>query len=310
MKTRPDGILILIYLLLMATGWVSIFFTTYQHVDFEINTSYGMQLIWVGSSVVLGIFIYIISKRFYFNFSAYIYAIFVFLILLVIFIGKEKSGAKSWLGIGRFGIQPSEIAKYATCLLLARYVSMRSVDLSYWKNALGAGMIVGIPILLILLQNDTGTALPLLFLVFALFREGLTPWVLIVGFAAILLFILLMFIVQWKILFALSLLFVLFLIYFVKKKWKKLGLFVIYLCSMLFVISVDTAYHNILQKHQRERIDVLFGKISDPQKLEYNVIQAKIAIGSGGVWGKASAKARKPNLILSPNNPPISFSAP
>ena len=300
MKNRPDGLLILLYLLLMGIGWVSIFFTTYQD-DFVINSSYGMQLIWVGSSVLLGIFIYIISKRFYYNFAAYIYVLFVFLILLVIFIGVEKSGARSWLGIGRFGIQPSEMAKYATCLLLARYVSMRTVDLQYWKNAVGALIIVAIPVLLILLQNDTGTALPLLFLVFALFREGLTPWLLIFGFLAIALFISLVFFSQWIILLIVTSVFITLFIRSRKRKltnvWK---LVIVYASITLYIFSADLMYNKVLKPHQKQRIDLLLGKIDDVKGIGYHTNQSKIAIGSGGLFGKGFGEGTQTKLNFVP----------
>ena len=301
MKNRPDWMLILIYLLLMAIGWVSIFFTTYQGGNFEIRESYGMQLIWAGSSLLLGIFVYIISQRFYYNFAAYIYVIFTLLIVLVIFVGVEKSGAKSWLGVGGFGIQPAEVAKYAVCLLLARYVSGRSVDMSYWKNALGAGIIVGIPVLLILLQNDTGTALPLLFLVFALFREGLTKWLLIFGFLAAILFICSVFFSEWIILLFITLIFTSLFFYLRKKNlvktWK---LFAVYASMILYIFTTDTIYHQILQPHQKQRIDLLLGKIDDLKGVGYNTNQAKIAIGSGGLFGKGFGEGTQTKLNFVP----------
>ena len=301
MKNRPDWILILIYLLLIGIGWVSIFFTTYQYGDFEINTTYGMQLIWVASSVFLGIFVYIISKRFYYNFAAYIYILFAFLIVLVIFIGVEKSGAKSWIGIGRFGIQPAEIAKYATCLLLARYLSMRSVDLSYWKNAVGAFIIIGIPILLIVLQNDTGTALPLLFLVFALFREGLSYWFLVAGFLALTLFICLVFFPQWIILLVITLV---FLVLFLRSRKKKLikvwKMIVVYTLIVLYTFTVNIIYYKVLQPHQKQRIDLLFGKIDDVKGIGYHTNQSKIAIGSGGLFGKGFGEGTQTKLNFIP----------
>jgi len=300
MKNRPDGLLIFIYLLLMAIGWVSIFFTTYQG-DFTTNSSYGRQLIWVGSSVILGIFVYIINKQFYYNFAAYIYLLFAFLIVLVIFVGVARSGAKSWLGVGQFGIQPAEIAKYATCLLLARYVSMRSVDLSYWKNALGAAIIIGIPILLILLQNDTGTALPLLFLVFALFREGLTYWILVFGFLAAIIFICSVFFQEWIILLIITLLFVALFIYFRKNKFKKTGrLVLVYASMVLYLFTVDVVYSKILQQHQRQRIDLLLGKIDDIKGIGYHTNQSKIAIGSGGLFGKGFGEGTQTKLNFVP----------
>jgi rod shape determining protein RodA len=285
----------------MAIGWVSIFFTTYQGGGFEINTTYGMQLIWVGASVVLGIFVYIISRQFYYNFAAYIYLLFAFLIILVIFVGVEKSGAKSWLGIGRFGIQPAEVAKYATCLLLARYVSGNSVDLSYWKNAIGAGIIIGIPILLILLQNDTGTALPFVFLVFALFREGLTKWLLIFGFLAIILFICSVFFLEWKISLIITLIFTVLFFYFRKKKivrtWR---FYAVYAAIIAYVFTTDVIYNNVLQPHQKQRIDLLLGKIDDHKGIGYNTNQAKIAIGSGGLLGKGFGEGTQTKLNFVP----------
>jgi len=300
MKNRPDWLLILIYLLLLATGWVSVFFTTYQGY-FAMDSVYGKQLIWAGSSVLLGVFVYIISKRFYYNFAAYIYVLFAALILLVVFIGVEKSGAKSWLGVGRFGIQPAEAAKYATCLLLARYVSIRSVKLSYWKNALGAAIIVGIPILLMLLQNDTGTALPLLFLVFALFREGLTPWVLIFGFLALLLFACLVFFSEWIILSIITLVFIVLFISFRKKKAKNiLKLAVVYISIVVYTFTADLIYDRVLKPYQKERIDLLFGKIEDLKGIGYNTNQAKIAIGSGGLIGKGFGEGTQTKLNFVP----------
>ena len=285
----------------MAIGWISIFFTTYQEGDFEINSSYGMQLIWAGSSVLLGIFVYIISKRFYYNFAAYIYVLFVMLILVVLFFGVEKSGAKSWLGIGRFGIQPAEIAKYATCLLLARYVSMRSVDLSHWKNVFGAAIIVSVPIVLIVLQNDTGTALPLLFLIFALFREGLTYWILVFGFLAVILFACLVFFSEWIIILVITLVFIALFIGFRKMKsrniWK---LVVVYASIVVYTFTVDFIYDRALKPHQKQRIDLLFGKIDDTKGIGYNTNQAKIAIGSGGLFGKGFGEGTQTKLNFVP----------
>ena len=251
--------------------------------------------------MILSIFVYIISRQFYYNFAAYFYVLFAFLIVLVIFIGVARSGAKSWLGIGQFGIQPAEMMKYAVCLLLARYVSMRSVDLLYWKNAVGALIIVGIPVLLILLQNDTGTAIPLLFLVFALFREGLTQWLLIFGFLAILLFSCTMFFPQWAIILIITLFFV---VLFIRSSKKKLGLagrlLIVYASVVFYTFTVDAIYEKVLQPHQRQRIDLLFGKIDDVKRIGYHTNQSKIAIGSGGWFGKGFGEGTQTKLNFIP----------
>ena len=300
MRYKPDWMLILAFLLLTAVGWISIFFTQYQPGNFTMESSYGMQLIWIASLWLIGLFVFIINKRFYYNFSAYIYMFFNILILLVLFVGVERSGAKSWLGIGGFGIQPAEFAKYGTCLFLARYLSLYNCDLTKWKSILGAAIIILIPVLLILLQNDTGTALPFFFLVFALFREGLTPWILIIGFLAILLFVLLIYFPQWIVLIAVSVIFIGLLIYFFKNRKYISQLLITYFVVVLFVFTADVFYHKILKEHQRQRIELLFGKIDDPRGIGYNVNQAKIAIGSGGLIGKGFGEGTQTKLNFVP----------
>ena len=288
-----------LFILLIAVGWISIFFTKYQG-DFTMDSSYGMQLIWIASLLLIGLFVYVIRHRFYYNFSAYIYLFFNVLILLVFFVGVERSGAKSWLGISGFGIQPAEFAKYATCLLLARYISQYSCDLTKWKQVAAVASIILIPTVLILLQNDTGTAIPFLFLIFTLFREGLTPWILIIGFIAIFLFVLLLYISPKIILITLTILFLITIIYFLRKKRKIGRILLLYLGMIGFVFVVGAAYHSVLQEHQRKRIDNLFGKIDDPKGIGYNVNQAKIAIGSGGLYGKGFGKGTQTKLNFVP----------
>ena len=300
MRYKPDWMLILAFLLLTAIGWISIFFTQYQPGNFTMESSYGMQLIWIASLWLIGLFVFIINKRFYYNFSAHIYTFFNILVLLVLFVGVERSGAKSWLGVGGFGIQPAEFAKYGTCLLLARYLSLYNCDLTKRKNVLGAAILILIPVLLILLQNDTGTALSFFFLVFTLFREGLTPWILIIGFLVILLFVLLIYFPQWIILIAVSVVFIGLFVYLLRKR-KYISQFLIaYFAIVLFIFSVDVFYHKVLKEHQRQRIELLFGKIDDPRGIGYNVNQAKIAIGSGGLTGKGFGEGTQTKLNFVP----------
>jgi rod shape determining protein RodA len=301
MRNKLDWILLLLFILLTACGWISIFSTEYQHGNFLIHSSYGMQLIWIASMYFIGIFILVIHKRFYYNFAAYIYLFFISLILLVFFVGIERSGAKSWLGFGGFGIQPAEFAKYGTCLLLSRFLSLRFCDLKLVKHLLIAAVIIFIPLCLILLQNDTGSAIPFLFLVFALFREGLSPWVLIVGFAAVLLFSLLVYFSQWIVILSLSVLFFLvFILFFRKKKQGLLKMVIIYLSTVAVIFCAGTFYRHVLKEHQRKRIELLFGKINDPKGIGYNVNQSMIAIGSGGLTGKGFGESTQTRLNFVP----------
>jgi rod shape determining protein RodA len=260
-----------------------------------------MQLIWIASLCFIGLFALVIHKRFYYNVATYFYLFFILLILLVFLIGKEHSGAKSWLGIGGFGIQPAEFAKYGTCLLLSRFLSLRHCNLRQKKYILIAAIIICIPVCLILLQNDTGSAIPFLFLIFALYREGLPAWILTVGFVAILLFVLLVYFSQWLILIVLSILFLFILILsFRRKKQNLLTIILIYLLAIGYIFSVDTFYHKILQEHQRKRIELVFGKIDDPKGIGYNVNQSMIAIGSGGLTGKGVGESTQTQLNFIP----------
>jgi rod shape determining protein RodA len=300
MRNKPDWALLLLFVLLTAIGWISVFYTAYQPDNFTLSSTYGMQLIWIVSLWLIGLFVYVISRRFYYNFSAYIYILFNLLILVVFFVGVEHAGAKSWLGVGGFGIQPTEFAKYATCLFLSRYMSSPACDLRKWHGLLGAAIIILIPVGLILLQNDTGSALPFFFLLFALFREGLPAWIMIAVFSAIGLFILLIYFPQWMIIVAISLLFLVVFSWFCKKKKPRFKLVLIYFLLLGYILSVDVIYHKVLQPHQQQRIELLFGHINDPKGIGYNVNQAKIAIGSGGIYGKGFGKGTQTKLNFVP----------
>jgi rod shape determining protein RodA len=301
MKNKPDGILIFLVLLLTVIGWVSIFSTVYRPGYFAIDSVYGMQLIWIAAMGLIAIFVIVIHKRFYYNFASYIYIFFNLLVLLVFFVGIERSGSKSWVGIGGFGIQPAEFAKYGTCLFLSRFLSLRFCDLTQWKHVLIALTIIFIPVALILLQNDTGSAIPFLFLVFALFREGLSTWILILGFAIILLFVLVIYFSQWIIIVSLTVLFLSFILMRIRKKRRGiLKIAAIYLLTIGCVSSVDVIYRHVLQDHHRKRIDLLFGKIDDPKRIGYNVNQSMIAIGSGRLLGKGFGEGTQTRLNFVP----------
>ncbi len=300
MNRKPDVVLIVVYLFLVLSGWLSIFSTSNQSGEFLLQSNYGYQLIWIASSVLIALFAYVLKTRFFWNIAQYIYILFCILLLVVIFVGTEVSGAKSWIGIGNFGIQPAEFAKYATCLFLAKYVSSAHCDLTKSNSLLRVSLLIMIPIVLILLQNDTGSALPFLFLIFALFREGLTPWLLIIGFTAILLFVLLVYFSQWTVLLIVAILFALMFLKMYKKKKYHLGMLTVFFIIAVYIFSVDMLYNKVLKTHQKERIELLFGKIEDPRGVGYNVNQAQIAIGSGGFWGKGFGNGTQTQLKYVP----------
>lgn len=300
MIKRERGILdninwsvILIYFLLVFIGWISIYSAVYDESHsniFDTSTRYGKQAIWLLMSIIMAFFIIIIDPKF-FSQTAYIwYGLFIIMLLAVLFIGTETKGSKSWFGIGEFGIQPSEFAKVTTSLALAKALSGIDVDMKDFRTKFYGISIVIAPMLLVLLQNDTGSALVFLVFVLVLFREGLSLSVLIFGAVSVILFILALLINTYLligILFIITL--VIWRLLHSKKNtiWLFLGLFTI---ASGMVFSVDYVYDNALGQHQKNRIEVLLGQKKDPLGVEYNVNQSKIAIGSGGFFGKGFLK--------------------
>ena len=212
------------------------------------------------------------------------------MLLAVLLIGTETKGAKSWFGVGDFGIQPSEFAKATTALALAKILSGIDVDMKDLKTKIYAITIIAIPMILVLLQNDTGSALVFFIFVLVLFREGLSLSVLIFGVVAIILFILALLINTYLLI---GILFVVTILLWLLFRSRKVSIFLflgLFVLASGIVYSVDYVYDNALGAHQKDRIEVLLGQKKDPQGVEYNVNQSKIAIGSGGFFGKGFLK--------------------
>ncbi len=289
----PDWLLLVLYLVLVLYGWLSIYSATAstEHARiFDISQRYGKQLLWIGLAVVLGFSILLIDAKF---FSALAYVIYGFMIIVlmgVLVFGTTVAGSKSWFEIGSFAIQPGEFAKFATALALAKYLSLTNVDMRRLKTKIWALAIIGAPAILILLQNDTGSALVYAAFVLVLFREGLSGMTIVSAVVAAALFILTIIFGEIYIAIALLVLAIFSFLIFkkIRRNWK---VFLIGLSfSMVFVFSVDYAFNNVLESHQRVRIQVMLGLKKDPLGAGYNVNQAKIAIGSGGLTGKGYFK--------------------
>ncbi len=286
-----DWGVIIIYLVLVLFGWLNIYAAVYdgEHSSmFDFSCRYGKQIIWIGASLLIALFVIILDPKFFTQASFVIYALFLAMLVAVLVIGSETKGAKSWFGVGDFGIQPSEFAKAATALALARLLSSIDADFKQWKTKIAAITVVAIPMLLVLLQNDTGSALVFFSFIFVLFREGLSSSVLIFGFTCIVLFILALLIDKYLLI---GILFVLCLsLWLIIKRIShrtKIWLFLLcFLLSSAFVFAVDIVFENVLEPHQKDRIEVLLGKKEDLKGVGYNVNQSKIAIGSGGFAGK------------------------
>jgi rod shape determining protein RodA len=184
---------VIAYLFLLLVGWLNIYAAVYdgEHSSIlDFSCRYGKQLIWIVASLTIALFVLVMDPKFFSQTSYLIYIIAIGMLVVVLGIGSVTKGAKSWLGIGDFGIQPSEFAKMATALALAKVLSGVNVDMNEWKTKITAIGVVALPMLLVLIQNDTGSALVFFSFILVLFREGLSSYVLIFGAISILLFIL------------------------------------------------------------------------------------------------------------------------
>ena len=288
-----DRLTVFLYLLLVFIGWINIYAAVYneEHKSiFDLSQNYGKQLIWIISSVVLALIILMIDIKFFSSFSYIIYFLSIFSLLAVLLLGKEIAGSKSWFQIGSFALQPAEFAKFATCLAIAKYLSAIDRKMKSLKTKIFAFIILLFPAGLILLQNDTGSALVYFSFILVLYREGLSGSFLILGGIFAVLFLLTLWL---GILYAggIVLAVCLFLLLLIKRNRNNIfTLIAAFIISGGFVLSVDYFFEDVLEKHQKTRINVLIGKETDIRGAGYNVHQSKIAIGSGGLTGKGFLK--------------------
>lgn len=338
-----DWITIGLYLAMMFIGWINIYAAVYneEHKSiFDMTQQYGKQLMWIGAAIFIAVLMINTDSKFFVTFAFPIYIALILVLLSVLVIGSEIKGAKSWIQLGNFSIQPSEFMKMGTSLALARYISSYDFKMHDYKSLMTLGGILLIPVGLIFLQNDTGSAIVFGVFILVLYREGLNGLVLFFSFLIALVFILTMILDPFITILILSVA-ALIINYLLKKKLQRtligggvlFGIFGllwllnnifggsispiffilvaailtsamfftwaimlhkrslailigIYLGSVLFSVSVDYVFHNIMEQHQRDRINELLGIQSDVLGTGYNVNQSKIAIGSGGFFGK------------------------
>ena len=290
-KKRYDWVPILLYLGIVLFGWLNIYAACYDEYHaqvFDFSRQHGKQLLWMGVAFLMAVCVLLIHPRVFSNGSYIIYGIVLVLLVATLFIGTVTNGGQSWINFGAFKLQPSEFAKFATALALAKYISAIDIDLTLPRTRLTLALIVLVPAGLIFLQHDTGSALVFLAFLLPFFREGLSHYILLIGLLAIVLFISALLINKFLLMGILLAICLLYLFVWLSKRtsknyWHTAIFFVV--CS-LFTLSVDFTFENILETHQRNRIYVLLGKVEDPRGVGYNVNQAKIAIGSGGLLGK------------------------
>ncbi|HAN17083.1 MAG: rod shape-determining protein RodA [Bacteroidetes bacterium GWC2_33_15] len=229
-----DWTTVFIYLLLVLLGWINIYAAVYNEDHqsiFDFSQRYGKQMIWIFAAFLLILVVFTIDIRYYTFFAYFIYGVMIFILLAVLIFGKEVHGAKSWFEIGNIRIQPSEFAKIATALALARYLSSFNVQINSFKSYLRIGLILFLPAFLILLQNDTGSALVYFAFALVLFREGLSGSVFLLGILIVILFILAL-VLEKITLIAIAVIVALIVFWILTRKFKQFAMAV-----LIFVFS-------------------------------------------------------------------------
>ncbi|WP_428430034.1 rod shape-determining protein RodA [Pedobacter sp.] len=284
-----DWITVLLYIALCAVGFTNIYASIYNPDKagvFDFTSSYGKQFIYIITGLILGLSILLFDGRLFNVFAPFIYGITLLLLVVVLFVGRNVGGNQAWIPIGSFRLQPSEFAKFGTALLLARYVSTFNPKFRDLKSILIAAAIVIAPLMLIMLQPDTGSALVFLAFMFPLYREGLSGYFLLIFLGMIALFIA-DFLVPTYILIIILISIGGLFIYANKRKQKLIITTVLVtFIAIAYLFVVKIAYEKVLQPHQRSRIELMLGLKTDNKGAGYNVIQSQIAIGSGQATGR------------------------
>lgn len=295
--------MVLLYFLLVILGWLSIYAAVYNeehHSILDTSQKYGKQMLWILTSIVIIFFILIFDGKFFSKYTKPIYIVSVLSLVLVLIIGKKIGGARSWFAFGSFTLQPSEFAKTATLLLLSSYLSQFNSNLRKWGVKIKAMLIITAPALLILLQPDAGSTLVYIALILVLYREGLSGNYLVIGISAVGLFLLCVLFPNW----VGTLVWMLTSMgyYYFQKRKKKVwrATILILISGLTYIASVSFIYNSVLLPHQKDRIDIILGKIQDDYGVGYNLNQSTIAIGSGGFFGKGFLEGTQTKLKFVP----------
>ncbi|MFY8171240.1 MAG: rod shape-determining protein RodA [Sphingobacteriaceae bacterium] len=283
-----DMPIILLYITLVLIGWLNIYAAVFDesHASiFDLEKNYGKQLLWIATALFIGLMVLLIDSKFFSVFSFGIYGITLLMLVAVLFFGKYVNGSRSWFEIGSFRLQPAEFAKFATALVVAKYLSS-GVKMERFSTKLSVLGLIGLPMGLILLQGDVGSALTYVAFILVLYREGLSGMVLVIGLLIGIAFILSLLFAKAAILISIAVITAILLYNFRRK--KKIIPVIIAGAALVatMVVGFSYVFNNVMKQHHRDRINNLVGKEIDIKGAGYNVNQSKIAIGSGRLIGK------------------------
>lgn len=299
LKQTIDWRIIACYVALVVIGCVSIYAAVHSSEPssiFDLNSRIGKQILWFGiSAAVSTLVLFVINPKFWEAITPLGYIIILFLLVLVIFFSKEVKGSHSWFSLGPVSFQPAEVSKITTSLMLALVMSAQGFKIGKTADFFKVVAVIGLPMLAILGENETGSALVYVGYLFVLYREGLSGWWIVSLGMAILLFILTLTTNWWISMIVLGMVCLLYCILAMKQAQRRsisirrmimlraVGAFA---AGVMLIFATDIIFNHVLQDHQRGRIEVLLGMKEDPSGVGYNVRQSMIAIGSGGLFGK------------------------
>ena len=287
-----DWVSISIYIALVIMGWLNIYSSslsssTEETFIFDSTQIYGKQFLFILFTIPIIFIVLFVEAKFYEKFSIVIFAISLLSLIGLFVFGKTIAGQRCWYGIGSFALQPSEFAKAATALALAKYLSDVQINLKNMNRQIQVLLIVFLPVMLILPQPDPGSALIYFIFFVVLYREGLPGWYLLTGFIAIILFVLTLAFNNPFIVIGITAL-VLVLNYF-RSRYVDRNI----IASLIFLVlisgfsfSVNYVFNNVFKQHHRDRFNILLGREVDMKGIGYNTNQSEIAVGSGGFFGK------------------------
>jgi rod shape determining protein RodA len=286
-KSRVDIISVFLFLCLATLGISCVYSATSDLGVFSLfEGRSGKQIMFLGIAVFIGLVFFLLNSNFFEIFSWPIYGAIMLLLVAVLVVGSDINGARSWIKIGSFSIQPSEFAKYGTAFAVSSLISTIGFSFSKLEDVLKLIGVILLPMGLIVLQGDTGSALVFVSFILVFYREGLTPLLLVLGITIIAVFVITL--IYGSLFFSILVLVLLAVFFAFTYTNKKLLMpsIVIAVLTILLSLSVQFLFDNVLQEHQKKRIQVTLNLIEDNQGAGYNVNQSKIAIGSGGWSGK------------------------
>lgn len=302
-RMKLDWVLVLAYIFLVFSGWMSIYAAVYNEEAnsiFDTTQEYGKQGLFLGISLIIGIGILVSNFKLWTNFAPLWYFLSLCLLIGVLFIGKKIGGARSWYSLGGFSLQPSELAKFATALMLGFYIALPKTDVKTWSHRLVAALIFILPAFIISLQPDVGSSLIYIGLIAVLYREGMPGYYIGIVLALVALSVIgLIYPLKWT----LATVFIFSLIALAilpKKRFYFLLNGIALTLSSITLFTVGQVMENVLAPHQQIRIKVLLGLENDPSGAGYNTLQSLIAIGSGGWTGKGFLNGTQTKLNFVP----------